>query len=434
MQMQGNVRIQMFDKNTKKCVYDSGTRKNVVTNLYKNVMQDIVKAGLYSPFADGISSIYSQFTPQTFSNGILLLADPQIESVDTLYPRGKIVGYAGSNYSGTDYERGTLNTVETGPIAVGGVVIGYQWVWEWSSERANGTISAIGLCPRSIGNGQLMTPYVFTDSNGNLQTVRIANDYGYVVLTDGPEYYKQHKFGYIKAIQKGAGYFETLGQAKQEIEFELDGPWDFCSRPVLYKGKIWIISTFNDVNDEHIENGQYLLKITKDTTNIEQMWQLSSYYSLVNDNVPFGLTDTHMHYVYRPENDWLIRSFNLSTGTFEEIEPKASIGYTGGVSWFSSPTFAAVMGSNSMSTNPTNTSNYCDIIYPDQTVRKVPNVSGTYACVMPFGEKPYGIGYSAGYVCRFFAMLPCLFSVKNLDTPQTKDSTKTMKITYTLTW
>lgn len=435
--MQGQVRIQMFDKDTKKCVYDSGVKKNVITKLYRSVIEDIVKIGLYHPNSIGLSSRFSRLTPQMFSNGILLFAEPQIESVNTLYPRGKIVGYAGGEYSGTNYERGTLNTAETGPITVGGSTKGYQWVWEWTSERANGTFSAVGLCPRSIGNGQLLTPYIYGASDSDLQPLEHFSSAGEAILfDDSGACYKQHKFGYIKEVPKPVGYFETLKDSKEVIEFNLGGAWDFCSRPVLYKGKIWLIAYYNDINNPNIESGQYLLKITKDTTNIEQMWQLASYSSLVTEDTTFGLTDTHMHYVYRPSptsSEYRIRSFNLTTSQFEAIEPLASSSYTGGTSWFSSPTFAVIMGSSSSSPNPSPGAMYADIIYPDQSVRVIPSL-GNHSSMMPIGEKPYGFGYYAGYVYRYFVMLLSLFSVKNLETPQTKDSTKTMKITYTLTW
>ena len=58
-----------------------------------------------------------------------------------------IVGHAGSAYSGTNVMRGSYNTNESGEIENG-----YRHVWDFGTDKANGTIKCLSLTSLNGGN------------------------------------------------------------------------------------------------------------------------------------------------------------------------------------------------------------------------------------------------------------------------------------------
>lgn len=412
--MEGKVRVQIFDTKTKKCVKDTGFGKNIITNLYKYVMEDCVNF-LKNTFSNGIPRNLLTMQPKDLSDGILLLESLQNENVDTLYPEGKLLGYAGSTYEGTDTDRGDLNETESGTITEGGVVHGYKWVWDFDTDRCNGTFRAVGLCPAAVGDnciwnsGRIIGTYDGTSipsSFPELDTNGVA--------------YIQFQHGYKKRVPRSVGYLESLSISQGEIEYVLPG-WAFCKEPVLYKNKIWTVAY-----DSNGNTGYYLLRITKDTNVVEQTWKFPSYEDAY-EFTRFGLTDTHVHWVYNNSGN-RIRSFNLSTLSFELTEPAIST-YVSTNKWFCAPDQAALL-QDSYGTG------YCFIIHNDQTLRVLPT-TGNAIAFLPFTERPYGIGFyraSSTFYYRHLIFLLSLFSVKNLESTITKNNTQTMKITYTLTW
>lgn len=57
------------------------------------------------------------------------------------------VGHAGGEYAGANTMRGSMNLNESGQLENG-----YRFVWDFASDKANGTIKCIGLTSREFGN------------------------------------------------------------------------------------------------------------------------------------------------------------------------------------------------------------------------------------------------------------------------------------------
>ena len=146
--LKGNTKIQLFDFVSGKEV-QRVEKHNMITNA-------ITK--LVSPPLDYLmNSNLSYYTclnacmPLSTNGlaGILLWQDPIEENADIVVPNfeNKLIGRAGSTYSGTNRYRGSLNTNESGDITNG-----KRFVWDFGTDKANGTISAVSLTSLAGGN------------------------------------------------------------------------------------------------------------------------------------------------------------------------------------------------------------------------------------------------------------------------------------------
>lgn len=156
--IKGRTTIQLFDKETNELVHES-VDENIVTDAVANIVslsgKDFVKGhrgGAYNPSFYHLSHITPVAT-QLFG-GILLFANNIDESQDTIFPPvGSIpVGNAGSPYAGANPYRGSYNQAESGVISSGTQPIGYRHVWDFNTDRANGTINCICLTSVLGGN------------------------------------------------------------------------------------------------------------------------------------------------------------------------------------------------------------------------------------------------------------------------------------------
>lgn len=82
-------------------------------------------------------------------SGIVLLGNERREDAsDFMLGTDTIpVGHAGGEYAGANTARGSLNLNESGPLENG-----HRFVWDFASDKANGTIKCIGLTSREFGN------------------------------------------------------------------------------------------------------------------------------------------------------------------------------------------------------------------------------------------------------------------------------------------
>ncbi len=121
---------------------------NMVTDVPAKLL-DIPRCGMFNMM--DMPTIMKNFLPryEKLFGGIMLLSTNVDENRDISSPPSGFapVGTAGAVYSGTDTRRGTLNENESGPIDGG-----YRLVWDFGTDRANGTIRCIGLTSRTFGN------------------------------------------------------------------------------------------------------------------------------------------------------------------------------------------------------------------------------------------------------------------------------------------
>ena len=146
--LKGNTKIQLFDSVSGKEV-QRVEKHNMITNA-------ITK--LVSPPLDYLmNSNLSYYTclndrmPLSTKGlaGILLWENAIEENANIVVPDfgNKLIGKAGSTYSGKNRYRGSLNTNESGDITNG-----KRFVWDFGTDKANGTISAVSLTSLIGGN------------------------------------------------------------------------------------------------------------------------------------------------------------------------------------------------------------------------------------------------------------------------------------------
>lgn len=147
--MQGKAKIQLFDADTGRQVYEA-EEKNLVTDAIKNIMSvppAYMMMGLpTTQFYGGLSPVAT-----ALYGGIMLYGQTLTESKSNVMPDmvnpPPLVGHAGGNYSGTNVLRGNYNENESGQIEGG-----WRHVWDFATDKANGTIRCLALTSKHGGN------------------------------------------------------------------------------------------------------------------------------------------------------------------------------------------------------------------------------------------------------------------------------------------
>lgn len=144
--LKGKTVIELKDNNGNIETYES---ENMITNAVPNIFKK-------NPFG---WVRYSEFTPlQWMFGSILLFENTLTEDANNTIPTQSPMGWAGSLVNaGTFTKRGSPNFIETGEISNG-----FKYVWDFTTSQANGTISAVGLSHATTGNSDhidmLMNP------------------------------------------------------------------------------------------------------------------------------------------------------------------------------------------------------------------------------------------------------------------------------------
>ena len=174
--LKGKTKIQLFDAATGKETA-CWEKSNMVTNAVSRLFNGDPYGGLNGTCP--VISMGNMFTPIATNalGGIMLWQDAIVEDVNAVMPpsvtANTLVGHAGGAYSGTNALRGSYNAAESGQIEGG-----YRNVWDFNTDRANGTINCVtltsagggntGFIPSSDGNGMFASPYHFSTSRVNI--------------------------------------------------------------------------------------------------------------------------------------------------------------------------------------------------------------------------------------------------------------------------
>lgn len=165
--IKGKTTIQLFDARTGKELCRQ-TDENMVTNAIDVIANgkdylNIFKWARFNYSYSGDSSINLQYSKHCMSSplfamlplaknalsGILLWDDNITEDPNIMnIPDGvHMLGHAGDSYSGTDNLKGSYNDNESGEIEGG-----WRHVWDFATDKANGTIKCLSLTSRNGGN------------------------------------------------------------------------------------------------------------------------------------------------------------------------------------------------------------------------------------------------------------------------------------------
>lgn len=159
--LKGQSKIELFNARTgeKQAEYKN---HNLITNAVSKILNMNDDLGLfnkqqYSSSAICAPNIINMAMPlceRAFA-GVYLFNEAITESVNTVMPPDgtKCVGYAGSQYSGSDTFRGSRNMNESGYILdKNSNPIGYRHVWDFGTDKGNGTINCLGLTSQYGGD------------------------------------------------------------------------------------------------------------------------------------------------------------------------------------------------------------------------------------------------------------------------------------------
>lgn len=144
--MHGKATLILTDKDTGRVVKQI-EEHNMVTNALNNIFS------LPPQIAYDKSSkhIFDGFLPmyENTLKGLVLFSETIPENANDYMLGGKypVLATAGDAYSGTDAMRGTFNASSSGEIENG-----YRFVWDFAPEKAVGTIKALSLTNRLLGN------------------------------------------------------------------------------------------------------------------------------------------------------------------------------------------------------------------------------------------------------------------------------------------
>ena len=144
--LKGKSTIQLFDCKTGEKVKEV-VNTNMVTNAISHLLNPPVNLMMGSNWLDTIN----KYLPLN-TNGLagIMAFDKNIpEDPNIIFPPADVneVGHAGEAYSGTNTYRGSYNVNESGEIDGG-----YRHVWDFASDRANGTINCLALTSKAGGN------------------------------------------------------------------------------------------------------------------------------------------------------------------------------------------------------------------------------------------------------------------------------------------
>lgn len=174
MALKGHTKIELTNVNTGEVeIYEDD---NMVTNALENYFQTLGSFGCYSNLVS--SQSLSNFV-RRFTNGLFLFDKPLEERVDNLLPPGgtQLTGRGSTLvYDGVDKTMGSYST-QSKPLYNG---YGYEHVWEFNTNQANGKIASACLTTAlggKVGTGVEAVDTSLANLNTNFETPFKSNQY-----------------------------------------------------------------------------------------------------------------------------------------------------------------------------------------------------------------------------------------------------------------
>lgn len=362
-----------------------------------------------------------------------------------------IIGHASKTYTGDDVTRGTLNTSESKEIKDGK---GYRYVWDFPTDRGNGTIRCVSLTSEkgggsgligSIGSG-LLDDGTDTRRGGELQ----PTSYGFFV-----GYFKKNTFLYANCDAGGRSVTFYNCETFIKMTLKTNDTQKITEKTVtstlrLCEGKKYQqvgdklysiypydtnkldVVVFDGVTLEIISENTYVVQdAIFFTSGNSQYGEKNSLYFNGNFYV-FGNRNDHDGKLY--ERVYKININDVSDYSVFEVNVGGTNYYGCRTSVIGSAIFFCSIG------NAVYASSEYATIYDGTNLYKCNNANGTSGCTVgairfvnsPILKPPYLIsGY--GNMVSLFIWAPFLSTINNLSTPVVKNETQTMKVTYEIT-
>lgn len=286
--------IQLFNAKTGKLEHKQ-ENTNIVTNAVQDILTYNDPLGWGARLRQPNSSDYVRMGVQQFNYlhpfpttafGGLLLFDSNIDEDPTIMmpPDGVMeTAHAGSAYSGVNPHRGSYNTNESGAIDEEDRK-GYRHVWDFGTDKGNGTIKCLSLTSRTGGD----IGYINNFPN-NSDYLNYANPYDYCVDYNGDHIaYTNNYFGitlpsalnsyndiFIRAKDDGKSAILTThynGSTYDIVEVTINKPSQLTLSSglrlpatskvlienILCQSGAWIYYYNNEIHSSRVSNGKIL--------------------------------------------------------------------------------------------------------------------------------------------------------------------------------
>jgi len=442
--MKGKTKFELTDIYTGEV--QTIEQNNLVTSAQEDIWEWMVNFFMRQHADDPIGFSLQESLLAWFSSGIILLNDTVTlnasdywVSKEAMKLSGSLIAWANDNYSGSDVWRGTLNLTESlNSEPLNEIVL----VYDFPTDTANGTTSALGIVPDIEMVDLTAAPIVSNPKNDYLFPVKIVNggsqnrdaggSYAY-----NDELTESEQGGTIwklntstKVVTKN--YFNmALGDTLQEI-----AAYDYSL--LITDASISIIHD-DSTSKLYIlrHSSRILYEISKSSAAILNTYDLSAIISTTNSIYNVKYATIYAGIIYYGDgvasDQRRIYSYDFVTTTGPTAISVASEFNTDIPSnkykWFQTR-----LGQVEFKINDTPAASYDTWIRLNSTNDGVEQI-------LTMLEAWNLIYYDKGFIVFVYDAtsinyyVPPMFATKqNLDTPVTKLATQTMKLTYTLTW
>ena len=416
--LHGHVRVETRSRWTGRVV-DSQEKDNLVTNAVQQLMQQLPWAAVSnSNLAFQTPNVLLSPIPARALGGLLLFDNTLTESATNMdFPSSaKLVGYAGQEADDSDALRGSYNGNESLFVSNG-----FTTVWDFATSQANGTIASLARTSSTFFN---TSPFFFISGSGN-------NVNGYFLLAA----YSGHTFSnvYLLGYDKTNNYLYFAPTANSTI----DGTsynYNSIYRAKFIFDKLGLIGGIPPVSQ---------ISLVKTLTSSDGNQYA---YNFIYDEYA-------NNFLYLSGNTLHIVSASDGTHTTKTLGGSGVLTVTENYYWRgpSSETVYRITKSNTadVESYPTGTnllsylipakndiiflygSRYA-VMYPDGTIKMLGSGNSPSGMIRSVGDWFYSL-VSNATSNNVFIKNTYLGTIANLDSPVTKTSAQTMKITYTLT-
>lgn len=154
--LKGKSKIELFNSVTGEKTGEF-ENENIVTNAVYRIANLDDTFGLMRHRTGTLTAHLANMQPlmTTMYGGVLLWDNNIAEDANIITQPADVntIGYGGAGYSGDDKYRGNYNINESGNITdEHGNIIGYRHVWDFNTDKANGTIKCLSLTSQHGGN------------------------------------------------------------------------------------------------------------------------------------------------------------------------------------------------------------------------------------------------------------------------------------------
>ena len=242
MILEGNTILELarekkINNRVKREIVHRIEKHNTITNYAKNA---IGKGNFCDSIPNTVIFPYSQWY-----NGCVLTSEENDASLGMIANNSEIIACAGStsDSGSTDMRRGSFNTNESGDITGG-----RRFVWDWATDRGNGTIKSVGLTRAALAISEI--------SQTSLPS---ANPITSLIYSTGGLSTDYLAIGRMQIIdyEKEVGYFVSYDSGIKVVEYPLSTKTvhllDRVYKPRLaYDGSV--VSTTHSIPDSTISN------------------------------------------------------------------------------------------------------------------------------------------------------------------------------------